>query len=193
MTAPVRNAGRTAAFTVGAAACWLAIVGIAISVFGRIAHWDGSGTSWLAFTTCEALVVLVALGVAIGDVRRTAVTPSPRPAHAWIPLTLAAVVLLLGGLFSAILFLVQQSDACGGSNGLLSFECTYQPGAIFKATGLLCTVLSIATFAGALRAARRAPVALWLSPAIILGFDVLSWLLWAPHHGFGITPHNHSG
>lgn len=177
----------------GAAVCWLVIVGIAISVFGRIARWEGSGTSWFVFTICQTLVVLVALVVAIADVRRTAVASSPRRTRAWIPLTLAAVVLLLVGLFSTVLFLVQRSDACGGSNGLLSFECTYQPGSIFKVAGLLCVLLSVATFVGTLGAARRAPVALWLSPAIILGFDVLAWLLWTPHHGFGITPHNHSG
>lgn len=193
MTAQVRKASRATASAIGAVVCWLAIVGITVSVFHRVSSWDGPGTSWFAFTLGEALVVAVALGVAMSDVRRTAVAHSPGRPRAWIPLTLAAVILLLGGLLNTILFLTQHSDACGGSSGLISFECTHEPGPIFKTAGVVSVVLSFAAFAGIARTARRAPIALWLSPAIILGFDVLAWLLWAPHHGFGITPHNHVG
>lgn len=168
--------------------CWIASFVILTEIVGRHFYGEGAGRSWVAFTLTQGCLLAVSVSAAANLLRKDP-DPTARRAHfTWIPLALVTILWFFGGLITLAIFLLDRYDACAGAGGLSTPGCIYKTGPIFFAAGSLSAFLNCGVLVGAFYASRRSAASVWLAPAVIVGLYVLSWLLWAPHRGFGITP-----
>lgn len=148
-----------------------------------------SNRLWAAETLTVLTVTVAVMTVVVVDARRAWRGNAARLDGVHLTgLALGGVAWFLGGLCGTLFyFAILHSDYCGGTGGLVSFECVNRPGPVLDVLGVVVAVAAAPAFACLVAVGRYSRVAAWLSPIVIVGLYLLAACLWEPHAGFGVV------